>query len=71
MTAPYTPAGPVVDGVEVATNRLACCGAGPDRRCPTCRARQHFSFCPPAGDRIDCLIVCLEQQLAAWREARR
>lgn len=28
----YEPTGPVVDGVEVTTGRLACCGAGPDRR---------------------------------------
>lgn len=41
----YQPTGPVVDNVEVRTGRLACCGAGTDRRDPRTTERLHLPGC--------------------------
>lgn len=40
----YRPTFPVIDGVETTTERLACCGAGSDRRSVT-GERLHFDGC--------------------------
>ena len=41
----YEPSGPVVDGIELTTGRLSCCGAGVDRCDDRTGERLHFAFC--------------------------
>lgn len=42
----YTPTGPIVDGEEVLTGRLECCGAGPDQISERTSERLHLPACP-------------------------
>jgi hypothetical protein len=48
LAASYQPAGPVFDGIEVTTSRLACCGAGPDQ--VRDGLRQHLPGCSSATE---------------------
>lgn len=41
----YQPTGPIIDGVEITTGRLACCGAGSDRVDPRTGERLHLPGC--------------------------
>lgn len=42
----YRPTHLVVDGIELVTNRLACCGSGPDRVDKRTTERLHLPGCP-------------------------
>jgi hypothetical protein len=64
----YTPTGPVLFGVELATGREACCGAGADR--PLDDA--HFAWCPGLAadaDKYGTATIHAERADAAHRVA--
>lgn len=45
----YDATEPVIDGVELITGRLACCGSGPDRRDDRTGQRLHLPGCELVG----------------------
>jgi hypothetical protein len=59
----YSPTGLCLDGVEITTSRLACCGAGPDQ--VHAGVRQHLPGCTDDSFKTDAMVEHIRRQAEA------